>query len=163
VNVLALDMATKTGWALWRDGVLSSGVEDLSRRRNEHPQMRLLRLKALVERLLGTLRPDQPLIVYYEEPIQHQRNKSGFGLGCNFEGVLLTALPETAIYTRVHPSALKKHATGKGNAGKGAMVQAARDRWGVEPADDNEGDALCLLAYALDELGITACHEEESE
>jgi len=42
---------------------------------------------------------------------------------------------------------IKKHATGKGNAGKAAMIAAARAR-GFDPQDDNEADALALLAWA---------------
>ena len=43
---------------------------------------------------------------------------------------------------------IKKHATGKGNAGKAAMIAAARAR-GFAPQDDNEADALALLAWAV--------------
>jgi hypothetical protein len=42
---------------------------------------------------------------------------------------------------------IKKHATGKGNADKAAMVAAMRGL-GFGPADDNEVDALVLLAWA---------------
>ena len=43
---------------------------------------------------------------------------------------------------------IKKHATGKGNADKAAMV-AAMHALGHAPADDNEADALALLYWAL--------------
>ena len=42
---------------------------------------------------------------------------------------------------------IKKHATGTGNAGKAEMI-AARVR-GFNPQDDNEADALALLAWAV--------------
>jgi Holliday junction resolvasome RuvABC endonuclease subunit len=51
----------------------------------------------------------------------------------------------------VHTGTLKKFATGKGNAGKPEMIQAAKDR-GYDPEDDNEADACLLLEYALADL-----------
>lgn len=42
--------------------------------------------------------------------------------------------------------AIKKHATGKGNANKEQMVEAVR-ALGFHPADDNEADAIALLLY----------------
>jgi hypothetical protein len=42
----------------------------------------------------------------------------------------------------------KKHATGRGNAPKQAMIDAARAR-GFSPADDNEADAISILLWAI--------------
>ena len=42
-----------------------------------------------------------------------------------------------------------KHVTGKGNAGKDEVIAAIRAR-GHAPADDNEADALALLAWAIE-------------
>jgi hypothetical protein len=45
-----------------------------------------------------------------------------------------------------HTADIKKHATGKGNCDKGAMLAAARDEWPDRTIqDDNEADALWLL------------------
>ena len=43
---------------------------------------------------------------------------------------------------------IKRHATGKGNANKDAMIAAVRS-WGYTPVDDNEADALALLHWAI--------------
>ena len=43
---------------------------------------------------------------------------------------------------------IKKHATGKGNANKAAMI-ATMQALGFQPADDNEADALALLHLAM--------------
>jgi len=53
----------------------------------------------------------------------------------------------------VHTAVLKKWTTGKGNANKEAMIEAARAR-GWEPADDNEADAQLLLEYSIENLNI---------
>jgi Holliday junction resolvasome RuvABC endonuclease subunit len=44
---------------------------------------------------------------------------------------------------------LKKHATGKGNAQKPEMQEAAKARWGIDLSED-EADATWAGAYALD-------------
>ena len=44
------------------------------------------------------------------------------------------------------------HATGKGNAGKEAMIAAARAR-GFRPTDDNEADAIAILLWAIETRG----------
>jgi Holliday junction resolvasome RuvABC endonuclease subunit len=47
---------------------------------------------------------------------------------------------------------IKRHATGRGNADKAAMLAAMRAR-GFSPADDNEADAIALLLWAIETRG----------
>lgn len=56
----------------------------------------------------------------------------------------------------VPPACLKRYATGKGNANKGAMIDATARRFpDVDTAaDDNRCDALWLAAMGLDHLGL---------
>lgn len=73
-------------------------------------------------------------------------------------GVIRLALHEAGVpFVVVAPAALKKYATGKGNANKAAMLQAAWQRLGYEGTDDNEADALWLRAMGLDALGFPVC------
>ena len=51
-------------------------------------------------------------------------------------------------YLGVPVGTIKRHATGKGNAGKPEVIAAMRAR-GFDPRDDNEADALALLDYAI--------------
>ena len=44
---------------------------------------------------------------------------------------------------------IKKHATGKGNAGKDDMIKAMQ-ALGHPVTDDNEADALALLHWSLE-------------
>ena len=66
----------------------------------------------------------------------------------------LTSWAETAgvAYQGVPVGTIKRHATGKGNANKDAMMAAARAR-GFSPADDNEADAIALLLWATETAG----------
>jgi Holliday junction resolvasome RuvABC endonuclease subunit len=55
-------------------------------------------------------------------------------------------------YAGVPVGTIKRHATGKGNADKTAMVAAMRAR-GHAPTDDNEADAIALLLWAIETEG----------
>ena len=144
-SVLALDLGTRTGWALASaDGPIVSGTESFKPQRFEGGGMRFLRFK----RWLTEVKGGGLAAVYFEEVRRH----AGVDAAHVYGGFLatLTAWCEAheVPYAGVPVGAIKKHATGKGNADKAAMMAAARAR-GFEPADDNEADALALLAYAL--------------
>lgn len=47
-------------------------------------------------------------------------------------------------YQGVPVGTIERHATGKGNADKAAVIAAVRAR-GYGPADDNEADAIAIL------------------
>lgn len=52
-------------------------------------------------------------------------------------------------YQGVPVGTIKKHATGKGNAGKEDVITSVRAR-GHAPVDDNEADALALLHWGIE-------------
>lgn len=54
---------------------------------------------------------------------------------------------------------VKKHWTGKGNADKLAMVETARAK-GFHPKDNNQADALAILALAQHIEGLTVPERE---
>ena len=58
-------------------------------------------------------------------------------------------------YQGVPVGTIKRHATGKGNAPKEAMIAAARAK-GFAPADDNEADAIAILMWSIDSNGGVA-------
>ncbi len=98
----------------------------------------------------------KPDVIAYERPNALQStpaNECVFGL--------TAAMHEEATENKIETltigtSELKKYATGKGNAGKPKMIEAAKKRWGLEdhPLGDDEADALCILAWAMEELGV---------
>ena len=59
---------------------------------------------------------------------------------------------ERVPYRGVPVGTIKLHATGKGNAGKEAVIAAMKAK-GHQPADDNEADALAILHWALAQGG----------
>ena len=81
------------------------------------------------------------------------RSSQAHSLG-ELGGVIRTHLHDQGVaYIAVPPATLKTYATGKGNAGKTAVIIAARDRLGYPGTDDNEADALWLWAFGLDLAG----------
>ena len=151
MNILALDLATKTGWAALHDcNVKNSGVEIFDLKRGESPGMRFLRFRAWLKTMNSLLMPIH--CIYYEQA----HHKGGAATQCAYgfiTDVLAFAAQHDIQTSAVHTGTLKKFATGKGNAGKGAMIEAAR-KAGFTPADDNEADAIWLREFAIDDLKI---------
>ena len=144
--VLALDLGTTTGWALCcADGAIVSGAQSFKPARFEGGGMRYLRFRSWLAEVqagaggIGT--------VYFEEVRRHAGVEAAHAY-CGFLATLTAWCEHNAIpYSGVPVGTIKKHATGKGNADKAAMVAAMR-ALGFEPADDNEADALALLRFA---------------
>lgn len=147
VRMLALDLGTQTGWALLTvDQTITSGSETFKPGRFEGGGMRFLRFKRWLTEIKQTT--DGLDAVYFEEVRRH----AGVDAAHAYGGFLahLTAWCEhhEIPYQGVPVGTIKKHATGKGNAGKDDMVAAMRAR-GFQPVDDNEADALALLMWAM--------------
>jgi len=144
MNTLALDLATKTGWALRRNGTLFSGVQDFTPRRGDSPGMRFLRFVNWLESMIAL--NDIRLIVYEQA---HQRGGHAtevcVGLVTHTQS---TAAAHNVEHTSVPSLTLKKFATGSGRADKGMMLLEAKSKWpDQQVTDDNQADALWLLAF----------------
>lgn len=78
------------------------------------------------------------------------RGRAVFDIG-ELGGVVRLALYRRGIpYVDVPPAALKKYATGRGNAPKEEVLAAAIRRLGYTGHDHNESDAMWLYAMAQD-------------
>lgn len=149
--ILCLDLGTQTGWAMTCKPILS-GTLDLSGRRYEGGGMRYLRFRGWLDEMqrLGTISA-----VYFEEV----RNHRGVDAAHVHGGLLaiLTAWCEQnkVPYQGIPVGTIKKHATGRGNANKDAMIAAAKAR-GHDPWCHNEADAVCLL-YCVMETEPAVC------
>lgn len=141
MKILALDLATKTGWA-HSDG--SSGVFELPEA--QHRGARWNAFACWLDRML--LEHPADLVVYEQA---HHRG----GFATRFALALVTETERMAAWNNAevrpyHSATIKKHATGNARAKKDEMLAAALDR---NPSrlfqDDNEVDALFLLDLAL--------------
>lgn len=146
-TILALDLGTKTGWALTtRDGSITSGTEHFKPQRFEGGGMRYLRFK----RWLAEIKQcsDGVDAVFMEEVRRHAGVDAAHAYG-GFLATLTSWCEHHQIpYQGIPVGTIKKHATGRGNAGKDEMIAAMKAR-GHSPTDDNEADALALLHYAI--------------
>lgn len=144
-NILALDIGTKTGFAiLLRSGETFSGTQNFSLRKNDHTALRWINFRTWLTEIMVRYSINA---VVYEDVRRHSATRAGHVYGA------LKAIMEMACY--VHKCELagfgvgriKKFATGKGNASKNEMMAAIDES--VDLIDDNHADAIHLLNYAL--------------
>lgn len=144
--VVGIDPGTSCGWAVLHAATgdrVASGTWDLAARRHEGGGMRFVRFEGFLQQLLRTY----PVkAVLYEEVRRHM----GVDAAHVYGGIVATLgrVCEGAVtpYAGVPVGTVKKRATGKGNAAKGQMIEAAQARWGVPVrlTDDDEADALWI-------------------
>lgn len=148
---LALDLGTTTGWALQtRDAHITHGFVSFKTQRFEGGGMRFLRFKHWLTQLKTMT--GEINAVYFEEVRRHVGVDAAHVYG-GFMATLTTWCEHHRIpYQGVPVGTIKKHATGKGNAGKAEVIAAVR-ALGHAVTDDNEADALAILHWALDTQG----------
>lgn len=147
MKILALDQATKTGWAT----DTSSGVWNLKPNRGESEGMRVVRFKSKVREIIEM---ENIGLVAYERPAG--RFKSSIMVASEMIGVLKDLCIELGVELACYSaSEIKLHATGKGNSGKPAMIEAAKKKFPhIEIIDDNHCDALWILDLAKKDLNL---------
>lgn len=147
VVTLALDLGTKTGYAILRaDGKIVSGAESFHARNREGPGGRWVRFRAW---LVGvkTNNPDIGRIVY-EDVKRHVGTDAAHCYGALRAIVEMFGEHHRIEYSGIGVGTIKKGFTGKGNAKKPEMMARCREL-GFHPADDNEADAIALLHVHL--------------
>jgi Holliday junction resolvasome RuvABC endonuclease subunit len=147
-TILALDLGSTSGWACQTaDTTITHGWVSLKGGRFEGGGMRFLRFNRWLSELYTNV--GEINAVYFEEVRRHQ----GVDAAHIYGGLMatLTAWCESRNipYQGVPVGTIKKHATGKGNAGKDEMI-AAMQLKGHPVTDDNEADALAILHWALE-------------
>jgi hypothetical protein len=151
LTILALDLATKTGWALrLANGQIISGTVSFRPSRYDGGGIRYLRFR----RWLDNMAADTGGIgvVHHEEVRRHVSTDAA-----HVHGGLLATLTSwceqrSIAYQGVPVGTIKRHIAGKGNADKQAVIAAVRER-GFSPSDDNEADAIAILLWAIDTHG----------
>ena len=144
MNILALDPATTTGWA-HSSGV--SGVWDLSVRRDESRGMRLIRLNKKLSEIHESVGID--LLAFEAARNAGPKMQGALVVQAELQGIIKLYCENNEIdYIGLSPAEIKKHATGKGNANKEAMVKAAHNKFtDIDICDDNHADALHILDF----------------
>lgn len=160
-SFLSLDMATVTGWAVAAYNPhgkiqIQSGAETFSvAGRTEGAGMRFLRFRRWLDEMHTGLSLEH---VTFEEVKQRPMSVAAGHVYGGFLATLTTWCEDNSIpYEGVPVGTIKKHATGKGNAGKDEVKKAMRAK-GHSPQDDNEADALAQLYYVLSYASPSTAH-----
>ena len=127
LTILALDMASTTGWALYEpDREVLFGHATFRRQRGETNGIRFLRFRRWLQEIFESAGFGKvPGLVAYERP--HHRGGAATDLLVGLQAVLQeeAAVWELEVFPK-HSAEIKRHATGKGNAKKAAVLAAAR-------------------------------------
>lgn len=146
--ILALDLGTTTGWALRPiEGDMAHGFVSFRPQRFEGGGMRFLRFKRWLSEIYSTTNDIHA--VYFEEVRRHVGVDAAHVYGGLMATLTTWCEHRNIPYKGVPVGTIKKHATGKGNAGKDDVIAAMRAK-GHPVTDDNEADALALLHWAID-------------
>lgn len=141
--VVGIDLSlTGTGVAhATRDGIVTDTLADTDRG--------LDRLRRIAKAVREHARTAD--LVVLEGPAYASVSRGFFERGGLHYMVLERLHLEGRTVVEVPPAVVKRYATGKGNAGKGAVVDAAARRYPEVDTggDDNQADALWLAALGL--------------
>jgi len=147
INILAIDPAEKTGWAINNQ---IYGVWDLKLKRDESFGSKLLRFKS---HLSESVEKGKIGLIVFERP--SGRMPAAIMSHAKLVAMIETFGVENDIPTRGYSATeIKKFATGKGNSNKKVMLQYAVRKLKYVGNDDNEVDALFLLLLAKQDLNI---------
>ena len=151
IIILALDLGTTTGWAMrLADGVVVSGTMEFRSGRYEGGGMRFLRFRSWLDHLLDGAKTID--LIHFEEVRRHAGTDAAHIYGGFLAHLSAWCELKHIPYQGVPVGTIKRHATGKGNAAKDAIIAAMQAR-GFNPEDDNEADALAVLTWAIDTQG----------
>lgn len=154
MKILSLDIATTTGWKT----ETSSGTWNLKPNRGESEGMRVVRFKSKVKEMISM---EGITLISYERPAG--MHKSSIMVASEMVGVLKDLCIELKIELACYSATeIKKFATGKGNANKQSMIDAAKDL-GFSPKDDNEADAIHLFFLTKKDISTENVGDKNNE
>lgn len=141
-NILAIDPATNCGWAMETEGELRYGQWTFTLKKGMSPGMKWVKFESM---FLETVKFYNINMVAFELPMATMHAGAAIH-HAKLNGIMEKVCADLDIdYVTYSPSEIKKFATGKGNAKKDQMIQAAKESLGYQGDNDNEADALWIL------------------
>jgi Holliday junction resolvasome RuvABC endonuclease subunit len=148
MNIFALDLGTKTGWALICNGLVKSGIVNFATTKLAGYGLRFLNFRNWLAEMLEKHGVE---LVVFEDVRAHAGVFAAHAYG-GFMAQLASVCEERRIpYRGFGVKTIKKFITGNGNAGKQNVIDALQTK-GYRPVDDNEADAIALALLAESEL-----------
>lgn len=147
-TLLALDLGTKTGWALRTEsGVIVSGTQNFTPSRFEGGGMRYLKFQRWLDEMAARGIDE----IMFEEVRNHAGITAAHVYGGFLSHLQTWAEQRQTPFSALPVGTIKKHATGKGNASKQEMVAWAKMGFRAQDVkDDNQADALAILKWMID-------------
>lgn len=155
MNLLFLDVSTKTGWAAYiddatRPSYVEVGKEVFETKRGESNGMRFLKFRTWLDKITDIVKPQ---VVGYE--MAHYRGGAATELCVG----LITRVQEVAAhkeieYVGVHSATLKKFITGSGRGDKSKVIEAVKKLYpDIKAAheDHDIADALSGMTWLKNE------------
>lgn len=149
-KILALDLGTKTGFAVGSGGHIVSGTLNLKPGRFDGGGMRFVKFRARLDEIQKSYGLTH---VFYEEVRRHAGTDAAHVYGGLMATLTAWCEENSLPYQGLPVGTIKKKFSGNGNASKEMMI-AECVRRGFQPADDNEADAIAIFDLALAELGV---------
>lgn len=156
--ILGLDLGNNTGWSLYNDGVIISGVWENSRSSQSRFEGGGMRYVRFLDNLKKLPRPDR---IAFEEVRSHKRSgqrSENVGAAQVYGGYLAILAQwcekENIPFEGVPVGVIKKRATGKGNANKEKVIQATTELSKKDIYDDNEADAFWLMVISCERANV---------
>lgn len=156
MNLLFLDVSTKTGWAAYFNDdtcppYTEAGKAIFEAKRGESSGIRFLNFRVWLNRIVDIVRP---AIIGYEQA--HHRGGAATELCVGF----ITRVQEVAAhrgieYVPLHSATLKKYITGSGRGDKSQVMEAVKKLYpDIKEAhkDDDIADALAGLTWLKNEF-----------
>lgn len=142
-----MDLGTSCGWAKSANGKITSGVWNLKPTKFDSHGARYLTFKRYLELEIIL---DNTEAIYYESVRMHRAIDAAQMYGA-YVGIIQTICLENNIfYAGVPVQTIKKHATGRGNADKEQMIEAAILKFKtIDIINSDHADGLHLLDYIL--------------
>jgi Holliday junction resolvasome RuvABC endonuclease subunit len=146
---LALDLGTTTGWSVgdWSNhSIKKSGSINFKPTRFQSHGQRYVEFKKF---LISVFNEYGLQHCFYEEVRKHIGTDAAHVYGGYVATLQSWCIENNIQYSGTPVGTIKKHITGKGNAGKEDVIMAVKQKLNIFPKDDNEADAISLCHYHL--------------
>ena len=157
MKVLALDPADMCGWAIYDNGIIKSGVWELSPSKLKSFEGGGIRFSRLKDKLNSVLGEGNIERISYEAVRRHKGTAAAHVYG-GYRATIMSWCEEQQPkipYGVYSVQQIKKCATGKGNSSKDAVKEAAEERFNKNIERDDESDALWILVLMCKDMGLT--------
>lgn len=152
MNIIALDPATKMGWAHNASKSIKHGSEDFSNSKWDSSGTKFLKFRSWLKGKFDLFPSDKKILVVYESVESHSSTYAAHCYG-GWVAIMqeLSEEYKNIEYTGAPVKTIKKFWTGKGTASKTDMIRVAREQ-GFNPKDDNAADAIAILHWGIDQF-----------